>query len=109
VDPRAGLDEVENRKFLTLSGLKLRPLGHSAERSQSLYRLRYPGSFIASIIPLFLPIFLFTSFSVHFQDHVLKVGLYIQEKIKGLGGGEEGRRGGREEGGGRIIWFLHES
>jgi hypothetical protein len=42
VGPRAGLDDVENRKFLTLPGLELRPLGHPA-RSQSLYRLRYPG------------------------------------------------------------------
>jgi hypothetical protein len=43
VDPRAGLDDVERRKFLTLHGLELRPLCHPA-RSQSLYRLRYPGS-----------------------------------------------------------------
>jgi hypothetical protein len=42
VDPRAGLDDVENRKFLTLPGLELRPLGRPA-RSQSLYRLRYPS------------------------------------------------------------------
>jgi hypothetical protein len=41
VDPRAGLDDVEKRKFLTLSGLELRPL-HRTARSQSLYRLRYP-------------------------------------------------------------------
>jgi hypothetical protein len=41
--PRAGLDDVEKRKFLTLPGLELRPLGPLA-RSQSLYRLRYPGS-----------------------------------------------------------------
>jgi hypothetical protein len=27
VGPRAGLANVENRKFLTLSGLELRPLG----------------------------------------------------------------------------------
>jgi hypothetical protein len=27
VSPRAGLDDVENRKFLTLPGLELRPLG----------------------------------------------------------------------------------
>jgi hypothetical protein len=40
---RAGLDDVEERKFLTLPGLELRSLGHPA-RSQSLYRLRYPGS-----------------------------------------------------------------
>jgi hypothetical protein len=39
VDPRAGLDDVEKRKFLILLGLELRLLG-----SQSLYRLSYPGS-----------------------------------------------------------------
>jgi hypothetical protein len=44
VGPRAGLDDVEKRKFLTLPGRELRPLGCSA-RSQSLYRLNYPGSF----------------------------------------------------------------
>jgi hypothetical protein len=27
VDPRAGLDDLEKRKFLTLPGLELRPLG----------------------------------------------------------------------------------
>jgi hypothetical protein len=43
VGPRAGLDDVEKRKFLTLPGLGLRPLGRAA-RGQSLYRLRYPGS-----------------------------------------------------------------
>jgi hypothetical protein len=43
VNPRAGLDDVEKSKFLTLPGLELRPLGRPA-RSQSLYRLRYPGS-----------------------------------------------------------------
>jgi hypothetical protein len=48
VGPRAGLDDVEKRIFLTLSGLELRPLGHPA-RSWSLYRLRYPGSFLVSV------------------------------------------------------------
>jgi hypothetical protein len=43
VDPRAGLDDVEKRKFLNLPGLELRPLGRPA-LSQSLYRLSYPGS-----------------------------------------------------------------
>jgi hypothetical protein len=43
VGPRAGLDDVEKRKFLTLPGLELQPLGRQA-RSQSLYRLHYPGS-----------------------------------------------------------------
>jgi hypothetical protein len=44
VGPRAGLDDVEKRKFLTLPGLEIRPLGRTFG-SQSLYRLRYPGSF----------------------------------------------------------------
>jgi hypothetical protein len=34
MDPRAGLENVEKRKFLTLPGLELRPT-----RSQSLSRL----------------------------------------------------------------------
>jgi hypothetical protein len=45
VDPRAGLDEVKKRKFLTLPGLELRPLGRPA-RSRSLYWLRYLGSYV---------------------------------------------------------------
>jgi hypothetical protein len=44
VDSRAGLDEVEKRKFLTLPGLELLPLGRPA-RIRSLYRLSYPGTF----------------------------------------------------------------
>jgi hypothetical protein len=43
VDLRAGPDDLEKRKFLTLPVLELRPLGRPA-RSQLLYRLRYPGS-----------------------------------------------------------------
>jgi hypothetical protein len=30
VDPKAGLEDVEKRKFLTLPGLELRPLGRPA-------------------------------------------------------------------------------
>jgi hypothetical protein len=37
--PRASLEDMEERKFLTLPGLELRPLAHPA-RSQSLSRLR---------------------------------------------------------------------
>jgi hypothetical protein len=40
--PKAGLDDVEKRKFLTLPGLELRSLGRPS-RSYSLYRLRYPA------------------------------------------------------------------
>jgi hypothetical protein len=43
VGPRADLEDVEKRELLTLPGLELRPLCRPA-RSQSLYRLRYPGS-----------------------------------------------------------------
>jgi hypothetical protein len=44
VDPRAGLGDVEKRKFLTLPRHELRPLGYPAHR-QSLYRLSYPASY----------------------------------------------------------------
>jgi hypothetical protein len=43
VEPRTRLDDVEKRKFVTLPELELRLLGRPAH-SQSLYRLRYPGS-----------------------------------------------------------------
>jgi hypothetical protein len=43
VDPRAGLDLVWKRKFLTLPGLELRPFGHPV-RKYSLHRLCYPGT-----------------------------------------------------------------
>jgi hypothetical protein len=43
LDLRAGLDDMEKWKFLVPPGLQLRPLGRQAS-SQSLYRLRYPGS-----------------------------------------------------------------
>jgi hypothetical protein len=45
VGSRAGLNDVEKRKFLALPGLELRSLGWPA-RSQSLYRLRYPDSWV---------------------------------------------------------------
>jgi hypothetical protein len=45
VGPRASLDYVVKRKFFIILGLELRPLG----RSQSLYRLRYPGSSSISV------------------------------------------------------------
>jgi hypothetical protein len=40
VGHRTDLDDVQKKKFLTLPGLELRPLGRPA-RSQSLYRLSY--------------------------------------------------------------------
>jgi uncharacterized membrane protein YkvI len=47
--PRAGVDNLEKRKFFTLPGLELRLLGRPA-RSQSLYRLRYPGSMVIILV-----------------------------------------------------------
>jgi hypothetical protein len=52
VGPRAGLDDVEKKKFLTLLGLEPQLLGRPV-RSQSLYPLRYPDSYTSSIPDLF--------------------------------------------------------
>jgi hypothetical protein len=43
VGPSTGLDDVERRKIFPLPRPELGPLGRPA-RSQSLYRLSYPGS-----------------------------------------------------------------
>jgi hypothetical protein len=48
VDPRAGLDNMEKLKLLTLPELELRFLGLPA-RTQSLYRLSYRGSLTLNI------------------------------------------------------------
>jgi hypothetical protein len=57
VGPRYGLDEMEKRKFLTLPGLELRPLGRLAH-SQSLYRLRYRASYRNRILLIIPPKYL---------------------------------------------------
>jgi hypothetical protein len=54
VGPRAGLDDMEKLKFSPPPGLEFRPLGRPA-RSQSLHRLRYPGTqevYVVTIINL---------------------------------------------------------
>jgi hypothetical protein len=51
VDPREGLDHLEKGEFLTLPGVELLPLSRPV-RSQSLYRLSYPGSYPSSGSPL---------------------------------------------------------
>jgi hypothetical protein len=53
MDTRAGLDDMEKGKFLPSPGLELRPLGRPA-RSQSLYRLRYPGTLDTFVYPEFI-------------------------------------------------------
>jgi hypothetical protein len=61
VGSRAGLDDLEKRKFFTLLRLELRPLGPPAG-SQSLYRLRYPGSTGKLDRAFILSAFFFTQF-----------------------------------------------
>jgi hypothetical protein len=48
VDPRAGLDDMEKWKFFTLPGLGTPASPGRPARSQSLYRLSYPGSYVSS-------------------------------------------------------------
>jgi hypothetical protein len=75
---RAGLNDVERKKFLTLAALELRLLGHPA-RSQSLCPLYYSGSLkgrnkgtttnnekgIIRIISFYLPSLLYTYLRVY--------------------------------------------
>jgi hypothetical protein len=68
VDPRVGLEDMENRKFLTLPGLELLPLGRPA-CNQSLCRLRYFGPFL--ITKYFIK--LLNCISIHFMGY----GVYI--------------------------------
>jgi hypothetical protein len=42
------MDDMEKRKFLTLPGLELHPLGHPTH-SQSLFRLCYPSSSLSVV------------------------------------------------------------
>jgi hypothetical protein len=42
MDPRAGLDDLEKRKFLTLRGLELRPLGMSFKTFTKLGNMTGP-------------------------------------------------------------------
>jgi hypothetical protein len=55
---RTGPALVEKGEYLTLQGLETRPLGPLA-RSQSLYRLRYSGSFSLPSLSLSLYIYIY--------------------------------------------------
>jgi hypothetical protein len=48
MDPRASLNDKETRKLLFLAGFEPRSLGRPA-RSQSRYRLSYPGSYFTAV------------------------------------------------------------
>jgi hypothetical protein len=45
VGPRVGLEDVEKGKFLTLPGLKPKPLGHPAD-IHFQYQLHYSSSYL---------------------------------------------------------------
>jgi hypothetical protein len=49
MNPRAGLEDLERKKFFTLPGLELRSLGRPAS-SQSLYRLRDQGNIYCHVL-----------------------------------------------------------
>jgi hypothetical protein len=102
VNPRVVLDDVKKRKFLTLPGLELGPLGRPAS-SQSLYRLRYPCSMIYSYkgqfsgVPTFLGSVCFIVTVVSFRCcvtcwkgasacHTQKCGRYSRVIFRGGGG-----------------------
>jgi hypothetical protein len=69
VGTRTGLDELEKRKLLNLPGLELRLLGRSAH-SQSLYRLRYPGSSLHAAVLNYLRIGTILLFYVTNKRHI---------------------------------------
>jgi hypothetical protein len=50
VGPRAGMDDLEKRKFLTVPGLEIRNLVRPA-------RLSYPGSHMVLVVFFFISIF----------------------------------------------------
>jgi hypothetical protein len=68
---RTGVDDVEKKKFLTPLGLEVRHLG-SPERSQSLYRLRYPDSFYIGTI-------LYVKFYIYIYIYIY---IFMLENIK---------------------------
>jgi hypothetical protein len=81
VDPRAGLDDVEKRTFLTLPGLELRHLGRPAS-SQSLNRLHYHGS------PFWPGMCAIRRFEIRVLKHrkIISVHLFVQPGLKtGIG------------------------
>jgi hypothetical protein len=66
LDPRADVDKVENRKFLTPPGLELQPNGRPAS-NQSLHRLSYLGfspSYVYVIFPSTLVVILQLAFGL---------------------------------------------
>jgi hypothetical protein len=65
-------DRVEKRKFLTLPGLELRPLGHPP-RCQSLCQLRYPDFNGGGVVVVFFFFFFFFFFCFFFFLKVTKV------------------------------------
>jgi hypothetical protein len=58
------------RKFLTLPGIELRPLGQPV-RCQLLYRLSYPGSFIRTYTAIIVPLHSVWGFALPCRERTL--------------------------------------
>jgi hypothetical protein len=83
VGPRTGLDDMERRKVLSLQRLELRPLGNPA-RSQSLCRLRYPGSFYFIRLPIRRIKYMFYTDNTYVHTHIhiyIYIYIYIRTHI----------------------------
>jgi hypothetical protein len=78
---RADMDGVERRKFLTLPGPELRPLGRSAS-SQSLYRLRCSYSFRRGFLSEFLYAFITSPILVTSPNHTLPLLTTLESPYK---------------------------
>jgi hypothetical protein len=84
VGPRTGLDDVERRKIVPLSGLELGLLGRSA-RNQSLYRLRYPDRTTVIIVVIIIIIII-----MRWAGHVAR--METRNACRILVGKPEGKR-----------------
>jgi hypothetical protein len=90
VGPRAGLDDVEKRKFFALQWLELQPLARLA-RSQSLCWLRYPGFLLGlidatiKVINLIFPIGFFSGTNKEMGMHKYCVASFRHVCVAGFG------------------------
>jgi hypothetical protein len=75
LDLRVRVENMEKRKFFTLLGLELRPLSHPACCSQSLYRVRYPGSFQTLVLSFMFSLF---NGAVNTLDYTTFYGMIIE-------------------------------
>jgi hypothetical protein len=90
VDLGAGLDDLEKRKFLTLPGLDLRPLGRPATVASRYtdYAIPAPfilGAYINGKLPSFSSVssydFTYLFLTLHLMSRLRKLELYLHYPI----------------------------